>query len=169
MCYPSESPCKRAFSSLQQVRWSGPEGYFVSDEPRLLDVVRIHGWLSREAYWALGRPLEVVARSTEQSLALGLYSKEGQQAGFARFVTDRSTFAWLCDVFVDSAHRGRGLGSFLVETAVAHPDLTGCRLVLAAVPGRSLYARQGFSPLRSPDRWMERFPAEPSEEAGSAR
>src|SRR5258708_38831256 len=74
----------------------------------------------------------------------------------ARFVTDYATFAWLCDVFVDAAHRDRGLGTFLVDTAVGHPDVRGVRQILAAEPGRSLYARFGYGPLAHPERWMDR-------------
>ena len=140
------------------MRWDGPDGYWASDEKELIDVARVHAWLTREAYWARGRSLEVVARSIEHSVVLGLYGPDRTQVGFARVVTDRSTFGWLCDVFVSSAHEGKGLAGFLVERAVAHPDLADVRLVLAAVPGRSLYRRQGFVPLPAPERWMERRP-----------
>lgn len=138
------------------MRWTGPDGYWASDERDLVDVALVHAWLSREAYWALGRPFEVVARSIENSLVVGLYAADGAQAGFARFVTDYATFGWLCDVFVDPAHQGRGLGSFLAGTAIAHPAVAAVHQVLATAPGRTLYARQGYAPLASPERWMER-------------
>lgn len=137
------------------MKWPGPGGYWVSDDPALLDVPRVHAWMS-ESYWAAGRSYQVMARSIEHSLSLGLYTADGEQAGFARFVTDRATFAWLCDVFVDTAHRGHGLGVFLVETATGHPDVRDVRQVLMAEPGRQLYRRQGFSELARPGRWMER-------------
>jgi GrpB-like predicted nucleotidyltransferase (UPF0157 family)/GNAT superfamily N-acetyltransferase len=140
----------------RHVRWTGPDGYWASDERDLVDVALVHAWLSREAYWALGRPFEVVARSIENSLVVGLYAADGAQAGFARFVTDYATFGWLCDVFVDPAHQGRGLGSFLAGTAIAHPAVAAVHQVLATAPGRTLYARQGYAPLASPERWMER-------------
>ena len=138
------------------MRWDGPEGYWASDDRDLVDVARVHSWLSQEAYWAKGRTLEVVKRSIEHSVVMGLYGVDREQVGFARVVTDRSTFGWLCDVFVSASHQGKGLGSFLVEKVLVHPDLTGVRLELAAVPGRSLYRRQGFAPLSAPERWMER-------------
>jgi GNAT superfamily N-acetyltransferase len=79
-------------------------------------------------------------------------------------VTDRATFAWLCDVFVAAEHRGNGVGSFLVQTAVGHPDVVGIRQLLMATPGRSLYRRHGFGDLDSPERWMERpAPVTPSD------
>ena len=138
------------------VRWEGPAGYWVSDERSLIDVDLVHGWMSQESYWAAGRPREVMARSIEHSLVLGLYTAEGEQVGFARFVTDRATFAWLCDVFVAAGHRGSGAGSFLVRTAIGHPDVAGIRQLLMAHPGRSLYRRHGFGDLLRPERWMER-------------
>ena len=141
------------------MRWTGPAGYWASDERELVDVGLVHGWLSREAYWALGRPYEVVARSIRNSLVIGLYAPGGEQAGLARFVTDYATFAWLCDVFVDPAHQGHGLGSFLVETAVGHPAVAAVPQVLATEPGRTLYARHGYAALGRPERWMERRPA----------
>lgn len=138
------------------MRWDGPDGYWASDERDLIDVARVHAWLSHEAYWAKGRPYDVVARSIQHSLVIGLYSADGDLAGFARWVTDYATFGWLCDVFVDPALQGHGLGSFLVQIAISHPALGPIRQVLAAIPGRTLYARHGYAPLASPERWMER-------------
>jgi hypothetical protein len=83
----------------QTVRVAGPDGYWVSDDPSHIDLPRVHAWISGESYWAAGRSYEVMARSIEHSLALGLYAADGAQAGFARLVTDRATFAWLCEVF----------------------------------------------------------------------
>jgi GNAT superfamily N-acetyltransferase len=138
------------------MKWPGPDGYWASDDRALIDVSRVHAWISGESYWAEGRTRDVMARAIETSLMIGLYSAEGTQVGVARLVTDYATFAWLCDVFVDSAHRGRRLGTFLVDTAVGHPDVRGLRHILATEPGRSLYARFGFRPLARPERWMER-------------
>lgn len=142
------------------MRVTGPDGYWVSDDPALLDVDRVHQWLSREAFWAAGQTPEVTARAISNSLSVGLYAPDGTQAGYARLVTDRATFAYLCDVFVDSAHRGHGLGSFLVVRTVDHPDVASIRQVLLAEPGRSLYRRHGYGGLVQPERWMER-PAAP--------
>jgi hypothetical protein len=73
------------------VRWMGPNGYWASDERELVDVEWVYSRLSREAYWARGRPFELVAKSIEHSLVVGLYAEEGAQVGFARFVTDYAT------------------------------------------------------------------------------
>jgi GNAT superfamily N-acetyltransferase len=138
------------------MRIDGPDGYWVSDDPALLDVARIHGWMSSESYWAQGRSYDVMARAIDHSLSVGLYAPDGSQAGYARMVTDRATFAWLCDVFVDAAHRQHGLGSFLVAQTVGHPDVASIRQVLMAKPGRTIYRRFGFEDLPSAERWMER-------------
>ena len=87
-------------------------------------------------------PRDVVQRSIANSLPFGLYAPSGQQAGFARVVTDRATYAYLGDVYVEEAHRGRGLGKFLVSCVVAHPDLQGLRRwALATADAHDLYAR----------------------------
>ena len=138
------------------MRITGPGGYWLSDDPALLDVPRVHGWLSKEAFWAAGQTAETTARAIENSLSIGLYAPDGSQAGYARLVTDRATFAYLCDVFVDASHRGHGLGSFLVEHTIGHPDVASIRQVLLAEPGRSLYRRFGYGGLVKPERWMER-------------
>lgn len=134
------------------------EGYAISTDPARLDLAVIHRYLSEESYWAPGIPFEVVARSVENSLCFGLYEgTTGTQIGFARVVTDRATFAYLADVFVLPAHRGRGLSKWLVGTVLAHPDLQGLRrFFLFTADAHGLYARYGFTPLKAPDRAMER-------------
>ncbi len=138
------------------MRVSGPNGYWVSDDPSLIDLAQVHDWMSRQSYWAAGRSYDVTVRSVQHSLVLGLYAADGSQAGFARLVTDQATFAWLCDVFVGAEHRRRGLGAFLVAQATGHPAVADIRQVLMTEPGRTLYRRLGFGPLASTERWMER-------------
>jgi GNAT superfamily N-acetyltransferase len=133
------------------------DGFRISTDPGLLDVAMIHDFLAHRSYWAVGRPLEVVWRAVEHSLCFGLY-EGGRQAGFARVVTDRATFAWLCDVFVLEDYRGRGLGKWLIECVVAHPALQGLRrLLLGTRDAHGLYEQYGFQPLTDPDRFMEVF------------
>jgi GNAT superfamily N-acetyltransferase len=148
-------------SGVSPVRWPGPDGYWVSDDLSLVDLARVHRWLGTESYWAGGRSFEVVARSLSESLTLGLYGSDDGQVGLCRWVTDRATFAWLCDVYVDKIVRGRGLGTFLVDTATAHPDVKDLRQVLGTRDAHELYRRFGFGSLVSPDRWMERPPTAP--------
>jgi GNAT superfamily N-acetyltransferase len=130
-------------------------GYDISTDRDRLDRRAIHAFLT-EAYWSPGVPFDVVDRSIERSLCFGLYAPDGGQAGFARVVTDSASFAYLGDVYVLDGHRGRGLGKWLVETALEHPDLAGVRrLVLATADAHSLYERFGFRPA-DPARVMER-------------
>jgi GNAT superfamily N-acetyltransferase len=132
--------------------------FVVSTDPALLDLPAIHDYLANRSYWAQGRPPEVIQRSIENSLCFGLY-ESGKQAGFARVVTDKATFAWLCDVFVLESWRCRGLSKWLIECILRHPDLQGLRrIVLATRDAHELYSRYGFAPLASPDRFMEKIP-----------
>ena len=129
----------------------------VSSEPDLLDVDRIHRWLSEDAYWSIGRTREVVERSIEHSLNFGAYDADGGQIGYARVVTDQATFAWLCDVYVDPSSRGAGVGTALLDAVTAH--LAGLRLkrtLLATHDAHDLYVGYGFKPLANPSRFMER-------------
>lgn len=130
--------------------------FSISTDPKQLDITVIHKYLSTDSYWAQGRTVDTVKRSIENSLNFGLY-KGKQQIGFARIVTDYATFAWLADVFVLDTYRGRGLGKWLVEVILSHPDLQRFRRwVLATKDAHELYRQFGFIELKRPERWMER-------------
>jgi GNAT superfamily N-acetyltransferase len=131
------------------------------------DVDVIHGYL-RGAYWSPGVPRETVERAIAGSLAFGLFEHD-RQIGFARTITDGATFAYLADVFVLEAHRGRGLGVFLMEGVLAHPSLQGLRrFTLATRDAHALYRRFGFTALGAPDRFMERFTPDVYAEASAS-
>ena len=135
--------------------------FLISTDPALLDLALIHDFLANRSYWATGRPLDVVRRAVENSLCFGLY-EGSRQVGLARVVTDRATFAWLCDVFVLEEYRGRGLSKWLIECVMGYPDLQGLRRVLLATrDAHNLYRRFGFTPLADPGRFMEVFRAAP--------
>jgi GNAT superfamily N-acetyltransferase len=132
-------------------------GYTISTDPARLDRDAIHRYLSEESYWAAGIARETFERSVANSLPFGLYAPDGSQAGFARVVSDFAVYAWLGDVFVLDAHRERGLGVWLVETVLAHPDLQSLRtFTLKTADAHSLYARFGFVTATDPTRFMER-------------
>jgi ribosomal protein S18 acetylase RimI-like enzyme len=99
--------------------------FLISTDPNRLDASAIHSYLSR-CYWAEAIPLEIVERSLAGSLCFGLYEGDSQ-LGLARVITDRATYAYLCDVYVLDAYQGRGLGCWLMETVMGHPDLQGLR------------------------------------------
>lgn len=131
--------------------------YVISDDASRLDIEVIHGFLSGEAYWSKGIDRARVERAIAFSLCIGLY-RDTDQLGFARVITDRATFAWLCDVFIVSRERGRGLGKWLCESVVAHPDLAGLRrFLLATADAHTLYEQMDFRPVAKPDRFMERY------------
>jgi GNAT superfamily N-acetyltransferase len=128
--------------------------YAMSTDPTRLDLVSVHRYLSA-SYWSPGLPMDVLTRAVAGSLCFGLYYG-AEQVGFARVITDRATFAYLCDVYVLDAHRGRGLGQWLLEAVVAHPALQGLRrFVLVTRDAHGLYERFGFRPLARPEGYME--------------
>jgi GNAT superfamily N-acetyltransferase len=129
-------------------------GFTISTDPALLDRALIHEFLSG-SYWARGIPRETVDRSIDGALCFGVYEGSAQ-VGFARVVTDRSTFAYLADVFVLDSHRGRGLGVWLMEAIRAHPDLQGLRRwILMTRDAHGLYEKFGFRTIEDPARCME--------------
>ncbi|MEX0815082.1 MAG: GNAT family N-acetyltransferase [Dongiaceae bacterium] len=128
--------------------------FVISTDRTRLDHDLIHRFLAA-SYWAPGIPRAVVERSIAHSLPFGLY-RGTEQIGFARAVSDFATFAWLGDVFVVGVFRGRGLGDWLIETVIAHPDLHGLRRWhLMTRDAHRLYRKHGFAPLAAPDRHME--------------
>ena len=126
----------------------------ISTDPARLDVSAVHAYLSR-SYWAEGIPREIVARALAGSLCFGLYLGD-RQIGLARIITDRATYAYLCDVYVVDEFRGQGLGRWLMECVMRHPDLRGLRrFSLVTRDAHRLYAPLGFAPLKQPERHME--------------
>lgn len=131
------------------------EGYEVSTDPGRIDLDYVHHYLSELSYWAGGIPRDVVARSIANSIAFGLYGPDGKQAGFARVITDRATFAWLADVFIDPGRQGLGLGKGLLEAILDHPELQALRrFMLVTLDAHSLYQQYGFGPPPNLERLM---------------
>ncbi|MFF7475568.1 GNAT family N-acetyltransferase [Streptomyces sp. NPDC008092] len=133
-----------------------PEGYEFSADTGRVDVGRVHRWLSTDAYWATGRPLDQQERAMAGSLNFGVYDTvTGEQVAYARVVTDHALFAWLCDVYVDPSVRGKGVGTAMVGAVREHLRPSGVRRVLLAThDAHGVYAKLGFAPLEHPDQWM---------------
>jgi len=126
----------------------------ISTDKARLDVALIHENLAR-SYWSPGIQREVVERAIANSVCFGAYHA-CEQVGFARVVSDCATFAYLCDVFVVAAWRGRGISKFLMECVKAHPDLQRLRRwMLATRDAHGLYAQFGFTPISAPERFMQ--------------
>ncbi|GAB3925822.1 GNAT family N-acetyltransferase [Mucilaginibacter myungsuensis] len=131
--------------------------YHISNDVDLLDVDAIHKYLDQRSYWAKGIPREKLDKAIANSLCFGVF-KVTAQAGFARVVTDKATFAYICDVFILEDHRGVGLSKWLMQTIRAHPDLQGIRRwSLATADAHGLYKQFGFTAISKPELWMEVF------------
>jgi GNAT superfamily N-acetyltransferase len=136
------------------MEWRRDE-FVVSDVHSRLDRAAVRRFIADESYWAAGIPQDVMDKAIDHSLCFGLYRGD-EQLGFARVVTDRATFGYLCDVFVETAHRGAGLGKWLVSCVLAHPDLQGLRrLSLKTRDAHELYTPHGFHPMPDPTRYLE--------------
>lgn len=136
------------------MEWRRDDGYTISTDTARVDRQVVWEFL-RTSYWAKDIAFERLSKSMDNSLVFGLTDPGGAQAGFARAVTDRARFAWLSDVFVLEAHRGRGLGVWLVETMMSHPELADLRIMLGTADAHGLYSRFEFVPV-NPERIMER-------------
>jgi GNAT superfamily N-acetyltransferase len=148
---------------MEAIQVRGPEAVvehrrgelLISTSRKRLNLDVIHGFLTN-CYWAKGISREIVARSIERSLCFGIYDN-GAQVGFARVISDFATFAYLGDVFVLESHRGRGLSKWLMECIVQHPALQNLRRwILLTRDAHGLYSQYGFTPLKAPERYMER-------------
>ena len=139
--------------SVQSPQFERSE-YRILPGPDGVDLDAVHAFLVT-SYWAEGIPRSLVARAIAGSLPFSLYFRD-EQVGFARVVTDRATYAYLADVYILPAHRGRGLARWLIATVVAHPDLQGLRrFALATRDAHALYAPFGFTALAAPEQHME--------------
>jgi N-acetylglutamate synthase-like GNAT family acetyltransferase len=132
-----------------------PPEYEISTDAHRLNVEVIHKFLAEDSYWSPGIPRPTVERAIQNSLCFGVYHHTAQ-VGFARVVTDRSTFALLADLFILDGHRGKGLSKHLMQRIVDHEDLQGLRrLLLLTSDAHGLYRQFGFQELGSPSRFME--------------
>jgi GNAT superfamily N-acetyltransferase len=127
--------------------------YTISSDKSKIDLAYVHTFLS-QSYWSPGIAPELVKKAMDNSLPFGVYDAE-RQIGYARIITDKATFAYLADVFIDKAYRGRGLGKWLVDMIMAHPDLTGLRkILLVTKDAHRLYEQCGFTVIHNPQGYM---------------
>ena len=132
------------------------ENFLLSTDKSKLDINLIHNFLSEDSYWAKNIPLENVQRSIENSLCFGIYIDK-KQIGFARIISDYSTFAYLADVFIMPDFRGKGLSKWLIENIINLTELQGLRRwMLATRDAHSLYQQFGFTPLPNPEIMMQK-------------
>ena len=132
------------------------DNFTISTDPSRLNRDAIVDMLAR-SYWAKGRPRERTERALDNSLVFGIYDGD-KQIGLARVVSDYAIFAYLCDVFIHEEYRAHGLGKWLIEIIMSHPDLQGLRRwTLATSDAHGLYRQFGWNPISNPDKWMEIF------------
>jgi GNAT superfamily N-acetyltransferase len=133
------------------------KGFRISTDKNLLDIKAIHKYLDKDSYWAQGIPFEKLEKAIGGSFCFGVYRHQ-EFTGFARVITDKATFAYICDVFILPEFRGIGLSKWLIQTIVEHSELQGLRRwSLATADAHGLYSQFGFSQITKPERWMEIF------------
>ncbi len=131
------------------------EGYKITTDQSKMNFAIIHGFIAN-SYWAKGIPESTLKKAMANSLCFAILTEAGDQVGFARMISDYATFAYLADVFIDEAHRGKGLSKWLMATIVEHPQLQGLRrALLATADAHGLYQQYGFTPLKNPGNFME--------------
>jgi GNAT superfamily N-acetyltransferase len=147
---------------MPQIHEVHRENFTISTDPARLDIDTICDFLKR-AYWASTRPRAKTERALQNSLVFGVYEGD-KQVGLARVVTDYSIFAYLCDVFIHEDYRAHGLGKWLIETVLEHPDLNDVRRwLLVTNDAHGLYRQYGFTTIEDPERWMQSFKPFPKE------
>jgi GNAT superfamily N-acetyltransferase len=132
------------------------DGFLISTDKTRLDISGIHKYLSEESYWAKNIPLHKVERFIQHSFCFGMY-KNGEQAGFARLVTDYTTFAYLADVFISHKFRGMGLSKWLMQFITTNPEVQGLRRwMLVTRDAHGLYTQFDFKAPDKPESIMQR-------------
>lgn len=127
----------------------------ISTDKTRLDVPFIQDFL-KDIYWAAGRTIPEVQTTIDASFCFGIYL-DGEQVGFARVVTDYVVFAYLMDVFITPAHRGKGYSSLLIKAMMEEPALQQVKIWrLATTDAQFLYEKFGFTPLAHPEKMMEK-------------
>jgi ribosomal protein S18 acetylase RimI-like enzyme len=136
--------------------WTHHE-YAIEEGASHIDWPRVHTWLA-SSYWSPGISRERVERAARHSALLLSAFKEGQQVAYLRVISDQTRFAYLCDIWVDTAHRRRGLARAMVRCALEHPDFLTVAWMLATTDAHAVYVPFGFKPLVKPEYFMRRSP-----------
>jgi len=133
--------------------------YRITTDKNEMDIDAVHHYLSH-SYWAENVPKVVVTKAIENSLCFGVLLKEvsgeENQVGFARLITDYTTFAYLADVYILEEHRGKGLSKQMLKQIIQHPQLQGLRrMMLATRDAHGLYEQFGFTALTDQKMFMQ--------------
>ena len=126
----------------------------ISTGKNRLDILKIHQEI-KDSYWGGYRTLEMTQKTIENSMCFGVYSKEGEQLGFARVLTDKVVFAYLMDVMIFEPYKGKGLGKKLIRHILDHPEIKEVHTVaLKTKDAHELYKPFGFDKVGNSDMWM---------------
>ena len=151
---------------MTQILETQRDSFTISTDPVRLDIDAICDFFTR-AYWTKGRPRERTERALANSLVFGVY-EGAKQIGIARVISDYSIFAYICDVFIHEEYRAHGLGKWLIETVMSHPDLQDLRRwTLATRDAHGLYRQFGWDTMHNPENWMEILRPFPGERQNS--
>ncbi|KZL21435.1 putative acetyltransferase [Pseudovibrio axinellae] len=132
------------------------QSFLISADKSKLQRDVIYKFLSEKAYWRKDLEPNIFDKAIDNSMCFGVYAQTGEQVGFARIVTDKSTFAYLCDVFILPAYRGKGLGKQLMKAIEAYPGLVDLQhVMLSTEDAQELYRQFGFSEIKAPQNLME--------------
>ena len=141
---------------MKQIKDTMSAEITISTDKNQLDLEFIIWFLNKQSHWATKRTKETIQKSIENSLCFGAYL-DNKQVGFARVVSDYSTFSWVCDVFSHPNYRGRGIGKKLVEAIVSHVQLKDGIMMLKTKGAHGLYERYGgFGDPKFIERYMEK-------------
>ena len=138
---------------MQQIN-KNIDGYLISSDKSLLQIDIIHKFLSG-AYWSIDIPKETIQKAIEHSFCIGIYADDRRQVGFARIITDYTTFGYLADVFVLEEHRGKGLSKAMMTAVMELEWINGLRnFSLRTMDAQGLYKQFGFTEITNPERSM---------------
>lgn len=130
--------------------------YTIHNDKSKLDLNRVHHFL-KESYWAKNIPFDIFKKSVDHSLCFGVYAGK-DQIGFARVISDYTTFAYIGDVYIEPPYRGIRLSKLLMDAIMNHPDLQGLRRwMLATKDAHGPYKKFGFSGIKNPQMIMEKI------------
>lgn len=131
------------------------QGYLITSDKKLMDVVQVHQWLSERSYWCPNVPFDIVEATFLNSFTVGIMNGS-EQVGYSRLVTDYAVFGYLADVYVKEEHRGKGLSKAMMQALFEQDWVKGCRrLMLATKDAHGLYKQFGFTEMHHTERFME--------------
>jgi ribosomal protein S18 acetylase RimI-like enzyme len=130
-------------------------GFELTSDPARQQADQIYALL-QSTHWGGEMSFGVLLKALNYSLCISIF-RQGETVAFGRFVTDYATYAYLTDVVVKEELRSHGLGRWLVECALTHPDCQGLRRIslLTKNAGR-FYESLGFTSDAGPLTYMEK-------------